>query len=129
MQTTTQSQTEALSQLTLYPSEETLWRAIIAFQNYPFFTMSGLPYKYTIKQGRQGTYNKELLIDRRENSKTLTWGSIRAAFLHALDMQGQVIIRPKALGDIRGVSYIYPMLWLFGVIQVPEKAAVKMSGL
>ena len=28
--------------------------------------------------------------------------------------------KPKALGDIRGVSYIYPILWRFGLIRVPE---------
>lgn len=29
--------------------------------------------------------------------------------------------KPKALGDIRGVSYIYPILWRFGLIRVSEK--------
>ena len=28
--------------------------------------------------------------------------------------------RPKALGDIRGVSYVYPLLWRFGVLRVRQ---------
>ena len=35
--------------------------------------------------------------------------------------------RPKALGDIRGVSYIYPMLWRFGVLEVPQTAHQRMN--
>ena len=29
--------------------------------------------------------------------------------------------RPKALGDIRGVTYIYGMFYRFGLIDVPDK--------
>ena len=35
--------------------------------------------------------------------------------------------KPKALGDIRGVSYIYPILWRFGLIRVPETIEKKMG--
>lgn len=35
---------------------------------------------------------------------------------------GAIIVnRPKALGDLRGVSYIYPILYRFGLIEVQEK--------
>ena len=34
---------------------------------------------------------------------------------------GEVVDRPKALGDIRGVSYIYGLFYRFGLIDVPEK--------
>ena len=34
---------------------------------------------------------------------------------------GAVVERPKALGDIRGVSYIYGMFCRFGLITVPTK--------
>ena len=33
----------------------------------------------------------------------------------------------KELGDIRGVSYIYPILWRFGLIRVPEAIEKKMG--
>ena len=35
--------------------------------------------------------------------------------------------RPKALGDIRGVSYIYGMFYRFGLIDITEKAKAKMK--
>lgn len=108
------------------PTEENLWQTIILFQNYPFYTASGLPFKYTLKIGRNGDLTKELWIDRRENSKSLAWSSVRLAFKNALKLDEAP--KPKALGDIRGVSYIYPLFWKFGIIKVPEKIAEKMGG-
>ena len=35
--------------------------------------------------------------------------------------------KPKALGDIRGVSYIYSILWRFGIIRVPEAIEKKIG--
>lgn len=66
-------------------TEENLWRCIIAFQRYLFFTASGLPFTYTLKTGRNGTYTKELFIDRRENSKSLSWCSLKIAFDKAME--------------------------------------------
>lgn len=65
-------------------SEDKLWNAIITFQNYPFRTATGLAFSYTVKVGRNGTYNKELIVDRRADSKSLAWSSIRIAFENAL---------------------------------------------
>ncbi len=42
-----------------------------------FRTYSGLPFTYEIRKGRNGQYTKELWIDRRENSKSLAWSSVR----------------------------------------------------
>ncbi len=50
-------------------TEENLWQTIVAFQEYPFKTMTGLPFYYKLKIGKNGEWNKELLIDRREKSK------------------------------------------------------------
>ena len=101
------------------PSEENLWQAIIAFQEYPFKTATGLPFQYKLKIGKNGEYNRELLIDRREKSKSLAWSSVVLAFENSKRILEEVK-KPKALGDIRGVSYIYPILWRFGLISVPE---------
>ena len=49
------------------------------------------------------------------------------AFESALRFRGEVVPRPKALGDIRGISYIYPLLYRFGIIDVPEKAEETMG--
>ena len=108
-------------------SEDKLWETIVAFQNYPFHTATGLPFVYELKKGRSGKYNKELIVSRRTESKTVVWSSVMLAFQKAVELQGEIIDRPKALGDIRGVSYIYPMLYRFGIIEVPEKIARKME--
>ena len=69
---------------------------------------------------------KELWIDRREGSKSLAWSSVLLAY-HNIGKIGEVVDRPKALGDIRGVSYIYGMFYRFGLIDVPEKVKEKMK--
>lgn len=107
-------------------TEEALWAAVIAFQGYKFRTYSGLVFSYSLKKGRGDTYTKELFIDRRENSKSLAWSSVLLAF-HNIPSIGSVVDRPKALGDIRGVTYIYAMFYRFGLIDVPEKAKEKME--
>lgn len=109
------------------PTEESLWHAVVLFQEYPFYTASGLSFSYTLKEGRDGTPNKELVVNRRKESKTLAWSSVMLAFNKAIEIRWQVIERPKALGDIRGISYIYPILYRFGIIDVSEKNAEKMQ--
>ena len=140
-----------LEELRAEHSEEALWAAVIAFQGYKFRTYSGLVFSYSLKKGRGrgntesgvaneqdeackqaeaykqgGVYTKELFIDRRENSKSLAWSSVLLAF-HNIPSIGSVVDRPKALGDIRGVTYIYAMFYRFGLINVPEKAKEKME--
>lgn len=40
---------------------------------------------------------------------------------------GSVVERPKALGDIRGVTYVYALFYRFGLIDVPDKLKEKMD--
>ncbi len=108
-------------------TESELWQAVVEHQGEEFYTVSGLPFSYQLKRGRDGSYNKELIINRRKESKTLAWSSIMLAFESALGFRGEVVPRPKALGDIRGVSYIYPLLYRFGIIEVPEKAKMTLG--
>ena len=108
-------------------TEEQLWHHFVEYQHYPFYTFSGLTFQYTIKIGKHGEYTKEIIINRREGSKTLTWSSVVLAFHNALRFEG-VVPRPKALGDIRGISYIYPIFYKFGLIQVPDSVKLKMDG-
>ena len=140
-----------LEELRAEHSEEALWAAVIAFQGYKFRTYSGLVFSYSLKKGRGrgntesgvaneqdeackqaeaykqgGVYTKELFIDRRENSKSLAWSSVLLAF-HNIPSIGSVVDRPKALGDIRGVTYIYAMFYRFGLIDAPQKAKEKMD--
>ena len=140
-----------LEELRAEHSEEALWAAVIVFQGYKFRTYSGLVFSYSLKKGRGrgntesgvaneqdeackqaeaykqgGVYTKELFIDRRENSKSLAWSSVLLAF-HNIPGIGSVVDRPKALGDIRGVTYIYAMFYRFGLIDAPEKVKEKME--
>lgn len=122
----------AVTALKKNPSEETLWNCVIAFRGYEFKAMSGLPFTYTLKKGRGNGFakgngfTKELWIDRREGSKSLAWSSVMLAYRN-IGMIGEIVDRPKALGDIRGVSYIYGMFYRFGLIDIPEKAKTKMK--
>ena len=106
------------------PTEENFWGLVLAYAGVKFKTYSGLPFTYEVRKGRSGEYTKELWIDRRENSKSLAWSSIVLALGN---IKGEVVERPKALGDIRGVTYIYGMFYRFGLIDVPDDAKEKMG--
>ena len=108
------------------PTEKNFWEVVLAYAGVNFKTYSGLPFSYTVRKGRNGEYTKELWIDRREKSKSLAWSSVRLALGH-IKKVGEVVERPKALGDIRGVTYIYGMFYRFGLINVPDEAKEKMK--
>ena len=116
----------AVRKLRTEPIEEHLWEVVLLYAGVRFKTYSGLPFTYEIRKGRNGQYTKELWIDRRENSKSLAWSSVLLA-LGNIKKVGEVVERPKALGDIRGVTYIYGMFYRFGLIDVPDEAKEKMK--
>ncbi len=106
------------------PTEENFWGVVVAYAGVKFKTYSGLPFSYEIKKGRNGEYTKELWIDRREKSKSLAWSSVLLALSN---IKEEVVDRPKALGDIRGVTYIYGIFYRFGLINVPDEVKEKMG--
>ena len=106
------------------PTEENFWGVVLAYSGVKFKTYSGLPFTYEVRKGGSGEYTKELWIDRREKSKSLAWSFIVLALKN---IKGEVVDRPKALGDIRGVTYIYGMFYQFGLIDVPDKVKEKMG--
>ena len=116
----------AVTALKKSPCEENLWKCVVAFRGYKFKTLSGLPFTYKLKKGRGDEFTKELWIDRRESSKSLAWSSVMRAYQN-IGKVGEVVDRPKALGDIRGVSYIYGMFYRFGLVNVPDKVKEKMK--
>ena len=123
---------QALQRLRRERTEEALWDCVTAYQDFEFHTYSGLPYSYHMKYGRSGTYTKELWINRREKSKSLVWSSVRSAYQKVLELQQEserpVVERPKALGDIRGITYIYGIFYEFALLEMPEKAKEKIAG-
>ena len=107
-----------------HPTEENFWGVVLAYAGVKFKTYSGLPFTYEVRKGRSGEYTKELWIDRREKSKSLAWSSIVLALGN---IKEEVVERPKALGNIRGVTYIYGMFYRFGLIDVPDEVKEKMG--
>ena len=105
---------------------DALWDALLLFQGYTFYTVTGLQFSYEIRKGRSGEYTKELWIDRRGESKSLTMSTILKAYENSRG--AGIVDRPKALGDLRGVSYIYPIFFRFGLIEVPEEVRVILNG-
>ena len=116
----------AVRKLRTEPTEEHLWEVVLLYTGVRFKTYSGLTFTYEIRKGRNGQYTKELWIDRRENSKSLAWSSVLLA-LGNIKKVGEIVERPKALGDIRGVTYIYGMFYRFGLIDVSDEAKEKMK--
>ena len=47
--------------------------------------------------------------------------------IFVVEIKEEVVERPKALGDIRGVTYIYGMFYRFGLIDVPDEVKEKMG--
>lgn len=94
----------------------------------PFY-YAVLPFQYTLRIGRNGDFTKELFINRRENSKSLYWGSVRIAFEKAMEKTDHFFLRPKDIADVRGISYVYSLLWRFGIIMVPENIEHKLKGI
>lgn len=120
---------ERLQRLRQTPNEQTLWACVDAFQREAFRTASGLLFSYHLKIGKRGVYTKEIFVDRRERSKSITWKTVMMSFETIRQMEGErpLVSRPKAMGDLRGVSYIYPLFYRFGLIDVPEAFAQNME--
>ena len=56
----------------------------------------------------------------------IAWSSVLLA-LRNIKKVGEVVERPKTLGDIRGVTYIYGMFYHFGLIDVPKEVKEKKN--
>ncbi len=122
-----QQRKKATERLRTEMTDDALWDCVVSFEGYPFHTAAGLPFMYSVGMGRHGEATREIRIDRCQSSKSLVWSSVQLAFGKAVRIEG-VIERPKAIGDIRGISYLYSMLWRFGVIQVPEAIEQNLMG-
>lgn len=104
--------------------EQALWNAIVEFEGYVFRTVTGLKFKYELKRGRSGGRNREIIIDRMKDSKSLTWSSVMLAYDK---IEPKEYIRPKELSDSRGISYLFSIFYRFGLIDVDEKLALKLQ--
>ena len=94
-----------------------LWEAILAFEQFPFRTSSGLDFTYTVKLNRSGQKGNELAVSRKE--KTITRSSVEKALAKVLEVGRGVLpvemSSPKQLGTF-GASYLYPVFIQFGLV-------------
>lgn len=103
---------------------DSLWSCIDVFSGYRFKTTTGLKFTYTVKDG-------ELFISQKE--KSVAKASVEKAYRKVMDEQYERggerpgYNRPKDLGDLFGVSYIYPLFYRFCLIDVPDKVKKKMK--
>ena len=107
-----------------------LWDAILTYQDQTLYTLSGLEFSYTVKHKKNGEYSGELLVSRKETSKTLTRSSVLLAFHKVLEatevtsegdeasFQPPAYRGPKAIGQIFGISYIFSLFLEFGLIRL-----------
>lgn len=80
--------------------EGLLWAGVLAYQNQTFYTLSGLEFSYTVKHKKNGDYSGELLISRKETSKTLTRSSVMLAF--------HKVLAEMKFKEINGAAYLLP---------------------
>ena len=116
-----------------------LWDAVVAYQNQPLRTLSGLEFSYTVKHKKNGEYSGELLVSRKETSKTLTRSSVMLAFHKVLEQievtekDGTVLFAPpsykgpKAVGQIFGISYIFSLFLEIGLIKTQTEISGKKT--
>ena len=110
--------TDCMSKTRMQDEMECLWKAVLAFESYPFRTAgrgktTGVKFSYQVKRRKDGFPVGEIKVSRKE--KTITRATIELAYRRAKAMGGQVT-GPKKLG-VFGASYLYPMLVRFGVIK------------
>ena len=86
--------------------ESVLWEALILFQRYPFTTIKGLQFTYTIK-------GYEMFVNRKEKSITRSTISMSLKKVMELDYK---VIGPKKIGTF-GASYIYSIFKALAVIE------------
>ena len=119
--------------------EGLLWAGVLAYQGKTFYTLSGLEFSYMVKHKKNGDYSGELLISRKETSKTLTRSSVMLAFHKVLaemkfkEINGAAYLLPpeyrgpKSIGQIFGISYIFSMFLEFGLIRTNEKDKIEKA--
>lgn len=85
--------------------EDRLWRAIVLFTEYPFYTTKGLRFVYSVK-------GNEMFVSRKE--KSITRFTVMLAFKKALELH-RMVRDPKQL-ETFGASYLYPLFIRLHVI-------------
>lgn len=102
---------------------DALWDCVVLYQGYPFMTSGrggkgAVRFRYSLKiSSRTGVATDEIIIDRKEHSKTITRSIIELAFINAMKEQEITgcVKGPKKLGCF-GASYLYAMFITWQII-------------
>lgn len=105
------------------PWKDLLWECITLFQNVSFTTSGrgsrpGIEFTYQLKiSNRTGKTTDEMIVDRKENSKSITRSTVELGFANALVEQAAMgfVKGPKKL-KVFGSSYLYVIFLKWGVI-------------
>ena len=106
------------------PWEGLLWECITLFQGTSFTTSGrgsrpGIEFTYKLKiSNRTGEATDEMIVDRKEKSKSITRSTVELGFANALAEQAAVgfVKGPKKL-KVFGSSYLYVIFLKWGVIR------------
>ncbi len=102
-----------------------LWKCIVLFQDYPFITSGrggkgAVRFTYSLKKSsRTGKTTEEIVVSRKENSKTITRSTIELAFNNAVLEQRSLgfVKGPKRLRTF-GASYLYAIFLKWHIINI-----------
>lgn len=115
-----------------------LWKAVIAFQDYPFTTTghgkdktdtTKFKYEVSASGGNSGYrdygtdvpgFGNELWVTANGVKKNISRSTVDLAYRNALKLMEAEdgVKEPKALGIPGAASYLYPILLRFGVIKI-----------
>lgn len=88
--------------------EEILWEALRAFEGYPFYTVKGIQFSYSMK-------GYEMFVDRKDKSITRATVLLFVERAREIQSSGQKITGPKQIGTF-GASYLLPVFKRLGLI-------------
>ncbi len=104
---------------------EDLWQCILLCRGDVYSTsgrgkdrVGAVEFTYDVKRSnRTGELTDELVIDRKENSKTITRSTVELALVNGLQEQARMgrVKGPKKL-KVFGASYLYSLFLAWGVI-------------
>ena len=98
-----------------------LWNAIVAFENYPFFTIGHkgqkqVKFTYSVLRLKNGGFGNEIKITTKE--KTVARATVEYGYTMAKDIQQKegFVSGPKKIKTPGASSYLYPVFIRLGVI-------------
>ncbi|MCR1839591.1 hypothetical protein [Murimonas intestini] len=88
---------------------EIIWDTVTAFAGYPFYTIKGIKFSYTV-------HGFEMQVDRKK--KTITKATVLLFINRVQELRsaGEKITGPKKVGTF-GASYLFPVFVRIGLIE------------